>query len=495
MTIKKQALMSSAWYIGANMVTKVTMLLVYAVIARFVEIEEFGYVAFAYLIFEFLSMFVGAGFKENLVKRKLWDDEYASSAFWFILLISIIISSLAIFTITPVITYFYNEDLADVFISMSFIPILSAFHVIQAAKMERDFLYKALAIRTMLASIIAGIVGIYLAFEGYGAWALVCNKFIFSIVSVSLLWWFSNFIPKFKLSKAHIKEIYQFSLPIMGVRIITFWQSRAIDFIASIFLGPAAFALMDVGRKIINSFYLMVLTPLQNVSLSLLSRISDEEKNLTYIKIVFLVSFFIYPLITVLGLHSEYVITLIFSDKWKDSAEIMTVFSYAVYPYVANWFSNTLMISYGKTSLLFKINVVSMILVLIVALISFPFGLKALVMGLVISECLLLFIRVWLLYKVFTFDYKKFFRYQTPVFLIGFLCILSFHFSGNYFLIANNVYGFIISFASWSILYYACIFLLDSHYFKECYRLTFLYFLDKTKMKRQIIDFSVNNSR
>lgn len=481
MSIKMQALISSAWHMGAAMITKIIILLVYVVIARFVEIEEFGYVAFAYLIFQFLSIFIGAGIKDNLVKRDNWDDEYASSAFWFILLISIIISSLAIITITPLITYFYNEDLAKVFISMSFIPILSAFRVIQAAKMERDFLYKSLAIRNMLASIIAGIVGIYLAIEGYGAWALVYNKFIFSIISVLLLWWLSGFIPKLKFSKAHIKEIYLFSLPIMGSEVIAFWQSRVIDFIASIFLGPAAFALMDVGRKIINTFYLIVLRPLRNVSLSLLSRVRNKEKDLTYIKVVFLVSFFVYPFITVLGLHSEYVITLIFSDKWHDSVEIMAVFSYAVYPYVANWFSHTLMISYGKTSLLFKINVASMIFMLIAALICFPFGLKALVMGQVIIEYLLLFIRVWVLYKVIDFDYKKFFRYQTPVFLIGLLCILSFHFSDNYFLIANNFYGFLISFASWIILYYACIFLLDRHYFKECYRLTFLYILEKRK--------------
>jgi len=485
MSIKMQALISSAWHVGAAMISKVIILLVYVVIARFVEIEEFGYVAFAYLIFEFLSIFIGAGVKDNLVKRDNWDDEYASSAFWLILLISLIISSLAIIIITPLIIYFYNQDLANIFISMSFIPILTAFRVVQAAKMERDFLYKSLALRNMVASIVAGVVGIYLAVEGYGAWALVYNKFIFSILSVLLLWWLSDFTPKLKFSKAHIKELYLFSLPIMGSEVITFWQGRVIDFIASIFLGPAAFALMDVGRKIINTFYLIVLRPLRNVSLSLLSRVNDNEKDLVYIKVVFLVSFFVYPFITVLGLHSEYVITLLFSDKWHDSVEIMAVFSYAVYPYIANWFSHTLMISVGKAPLLFKINVASMILMLIAALICFPYGLKALVMGQVIIEYLLLFIRVWLLYKVLSFDYKKFFRYQTPVFLIGVFCILGFHFSDNYFLLANNFYGFMISFASWMIVYYACIFLLDRHYFRECYRLTFLYAMEKIKIKRQ----------
>ncbi|MGB5447086.1 MAG: oligosaccharide flippase family protein [Psychromonas sp.] len=483
MSIKIQALISSAWHMGAAMVNKIIILLVYVVIARFIEIEEFGYVAFAYLIFQFLSIFIGAGIKENLVKRDNWDDEYASSAFWLLLLISIIISILSVIIIPPIITHFYNKDMANIFISMSFIPIISAFRIIQTAKMEREFLYKSLAIRNVLASVIAGVVGIYLAIEGYGAWALVYNKFIFAVVSVLLLWWLSGFIPKFKFSKTDIKELYKFSLPIMGVEIITFWQSRVIDFIASIFLGPAAFALMDVGRKIINTFYLIVLSPLRNVSLSLLSRVNNDEKDLAYIKIVYLVSFFVYPLITVLGLHSEYVITLVFSDKWHDSVEIMVVFSYAVYPYVANWFSHTLMISYGQTSLLFKINVASMILMLIAALVCFPFGLKALVIGQVVIEYLLLFARIWILYKLIAFDYKKFFRYQTPVFLIGVFCILSFNFSENYFLVANSLLGYAISFASWLILYYVCILLLDRHYFKECYRLTFAYALIKLRGK------------
>jgi len=457
---------------AGSLTTKVVTLIVYTVVARFVGIEEFGYVAFALLFVEFLTLFVGTGVIENLIRREEWDESFAHSAFWLGFLIFIAISLIVIFIGAPIVSHFYTSELADILMAMCFYPLLGALCLIPTAKLQRDFKYKQLALRSIFSSVIGGAFGIYLAMNGYGAWSLVYSKMLQAIINTVLLWWMSSFFPKFIFNKKDLLDLFHFSMPILGAEVVNYWAPRVADLITSIFLGPAAYALIDVGRKVIMSLYQITLKPLQTLSFSLFTNSAAEKKNEVYINLSALISFFVSPMILVLGLHSEYLIPWLFGAKWLPSAELMTVYSYAVFPICAFWFANTLFLSHDRGKTFFYLNIASMLLMIVIALISIQFGLLALVIGQVVAEYLLVMVKLYVMKNTLGFTIKPFVRFHLSILLVGMLTGILFYFYGDKHL--DGFAEFFLSSLIWFISYYLLILVLDRGYFSKCYKLLFL---------------------
>lgn len=471
MSFKKKAINSSAWSMANSLVNKIVTLIVYTIIARFVSIEEFGYVAFSLLFIEFLSLFISTGFKEYLISKESWDHDLASATFWIVFCLFICISLLIITVGAPTASYFYSQELADILMAMCFIPFSSALNCIPNIKLQRDLLYKKLSLIRMFSIVSGGFLGVYLAVNNYGAWSLVYSKLLQAMLTTILLWNYSNFFPSFVVKKKYFIELYRYSLPLLGTEVLAYWYPRVADLITSVFLGPAAYALIDVGRKIIMSLYQIMLKPLQTLSFSAITRANKEKKNLVYINISCLISFFVCPVILVLGFHSENIIPMLFGDKWLQSAELMGLYSYAVFAICSFWFSGALFLSHGYAKLFFYLNLFSMLAMIILALITVQYGLITLVIGQVIAEYVISTVKLITMVYAFKFGYIHFLRFQLSILFIGIVNSLLFYHFGN-----DNFTSYVQLFYSlifWFVCYYFLILILDRKYFIKCYRLVF----------------------
>src|SRR3546814_20785939 len=121
---------------------------------------------------------------------------------------------------------------------------------VQLARPRRDFRYRAIATRRIITNVIGGVIGVTLAFMGWGVWALVISRLITAASASVILWRATDFRPSFSFSFAHLRSIGRFSTHQLGSQLLGQANAQVAPPFLGAFLGPAAIAQYRIDRKL-----------------------------------------------------------------------------------------------------------------------------------------------------------------------------------------------------------------------------------------------------
>jgi O-antigen/teichoic acid export membrane protein len=392
-SLKKKAISGVFWNVSANGFNQVTSFVVYILLARVVAVEEFGLVAFSFLILEFCNIFIAMGINQNLIQRKEWNDDFSSSAFWVFLGVSIILACLQLLIIAPSVHFFYSEKGGYIIATLAIIPILNGLKLTHKAKLQREFKNKRNAGIESIAILFGGILSIFLALKDYGAWSIVAGRILQAILSTSLTLISSDFKPTRQVSPQHVDEIKSFGMPMLLISLLTFFSSKSINLIIGIFLGPTIFAFITVARRPFNVLLELTMQPLNKILLPMISRVKDDEVANTYYRLIAITAFVVLPIYIGLGSVAEQFIRLSVGEKWLSSVNLMYLISLIAPTFVITWYLSTLLISRGKTKPALKITKIVCASNIIFPLLFVYWGIEAVCISFVCSAYLTVPIR------------------------------------------------------------------------------------------------------
>ena len=168
---------------GAHGVT----LVVSIVLARLLDPTAYGTIAIITVFTSILSVFLDGGFSSALIQKKDCDDVDFSTVFYFQLTFSGLLY-LIMFVAAPFISDFYQmRELTPLIRVMSLGIIVSAVKSVQSAYVSRKLMFKKFFFSTLGGTIAAAILGIWMAYHGFGAWALVMQGLVNSIIDTQFL--------------------------------------------------------------------------------------------------------------------------------------------------------------------------------------------------------------------------------------------------------------------------------------------------------------------
>lgn len=345
------------WMMSLSISEKIFSFGIYILLARFLDIVEFGIVAFCMLFLEFLTLLINSGVREYIVTRKETSKLLINTCFFSIMTISLILVALFF----QIFTYFLPEDssplLENVLQVMIFLPIISSFNTVQISILQRKQAFKQLSIRNLISTSIAGVIGVLFAYNGYGAWALVINKYIAVILNSFILQYLVRFIPNFEFSFDIFKKCYRFSIPLLLSEILNFWSSRVMQLFVSMFFGPASFAVLDIARKFSNLVTSISLTSLRPVCLSFVSKAPIGEKGTYHSNFSAYIAFFVVPALISIGVYADSYVTLIFGKQWEPAITIIEILSFAALAQGLTWYFSLLLVVKERTKQVFIWNV------------------------------------------------------------------------------------------------------------------------------------------
>jgi PST family polysaccharide transporter len=93
-----------------------------------------------------------------------------------------------------------------------------------------------MATRALVGIFIAGIVGIYMAFSGYGVWSLVGQQLTYELVGTVVLWTANSWRHQWQFSWQHLSELLNFSINILGFKLVNFFNQRTDSLLIGYFL-------------------------------------------------------------------------------------------------------------------------------------------------------------------------------------------------------------------------------------------------------------------
>jgi len=405
-SLSRKTFSSSLWHTSAAVVEKIISLSVYVLVARQIGVEEFGHVVFCFLVLEFYNFMAGFGVKENIIRTKSLSDTFINTSFWIMFLIGGLLSTVTYFAIAPIVQSYSPGPMSEILKTLSLIPILSAINTVFVGVLQRDFDYKKLAFRGVISSGMSGLVGVSLAFNEFGAYALVGARYTYVLLNLLILFILTRLKISLTFNIKEAKSIFRFGLPIMLSQAVSFLGGKSMEIIAVSALGSVALGLIDVGKKFITTIYQMFLTPMNAVSLSYFSRV--EEKFDAFTKIVTVVSFILIPLIFTIGFYAEELTFLFFGSGWLKSSLVTKLLAFGVLASCSGWFINNLLISLNEVKLVLYFNIFTLCLNIMTALIAVNFGLYVYILSLVVLLSFTEGVKLWVLKVKYGFNLLQF---------------------------------------------------------------------------------------
>lgn len=174
----------------------------------------------------------------------------------------------------------HAPEVSSVIRILSLSIVIEALSTVQAALLQREMNYRTLSIRTNLSVLVSGIVGIALAFSGFGVWSLVSQQLLKDIISLVLLWRLSSWRPSFRFSWRSLNELLSFSVPHFFSQLANFVDTQLASVVLGAFFGPVAVGLYKFVEKAVATVVSMSSGSIHIVTFSMFSRQQDNLANL-----------------------------------------------------------------------------------------------------------------------------------------------------------------------------------------------------------------------
>lgn len=376
-TLKKKSAVAFAWDMGGTLVNQGSGFVISIFLARLLDPAEFGLVGMAMVFISISQVFIDVGFASALVQNKHNTKLTYSSVFYLNLAAGILLTTIFYF-IAPLIGNFYeNEQITDLVKWLSLIFVFNSLNIVQAAILQRELNFKILTIRSSVAAIAGGIVGITCAFSGLGVYSLVAQSLTGALLGTILLWSTSDWKPDLKFSWLELKKLTGFSSYVFTDRFIsTIFQRLDILLIGKLF-SPAilgfytrAVSLKDIVARYSSSSLTKVFYPV-------LSSVQDDTQafNKIYLKVVSVIAFLSFGITGVLYVLGKDIILILFGDKWLPSVAIFQVLIIGACNYPVNSMMVNAFMSKGKSRENFWIGIFRKSVRIIPLLIAYFYGL------------------------------------------------------------------------------------------------------------------------
>lgn len=371
--------------------------LVTLVLARILTPKDFGLIGMLAVFIALAQSLIDSGFSLALIRKLDRTDTDNSTVFYFNIVTSIFVY-LLLYAIAPFVSVFFHEpQLTELMRILCLVVIINSFSVIQRVIYTSAVNFKVQAKATTLAAIISGIIGIVMAIQGFGVWALVFQQLSSAFFNTLLLWFYSKWRPIFVFSWKSFKELYLFGFNMMIVGVVeTLYQNSY-----QIFIGRF-FSAVDLGyftqaKQISNLPSTNISTIISRVTYPIMSGIQNDNVRLSmlYRKLACAISFIVFPLMCGLAALSSPIVEILIGSKWQFAAVLIVPlsFSFMFYPvHVVNM--NVLQVK-GKSKLYLKTEIIKKIISVTVLILTIPLGIIAMCYGRIFTSVLTLLINIY----------------------------------------------------------------------------------------------------
>ena len=342
-----------AWATGANIGCQLMSLLFSFALARILSPRIFGLVALAWVYVAFMHIFVTQGFGVAIVQRKELENEHLNSAFWIGVGTALIFVIASIALADPITALFKEPKLAPIISWLSVLMILNAMGAVQTAILSRDLKFRPLAIRSLAATGISGVVGVSMALLGCGVWSLVGQQLLGAAIGCLFLWFAVPWRPQLSVSKRHIRDLYGFSINIIGNDILWFFSKRSDQTVVGYSFGPDGLGPYSLAGKIVSFITEGILGPLASVAFPTLCKLqSDAEKfEQAVYQFCELSTFLVFPLYAGIGCVAQELIPVVFGEKWIAAIPLLQVLALYGMMVAAMTFTFPAAVAKGRTGL------------------------------------------------------------------------------------------------------------------------------------------------
>lgn len=395
---KKQSVVTNfIWRFLERGGTYVMNFVVSLVLARLLEPSLYGSIALVTAITSILQVFVDSGMANSLIQKKDTDDLDYSSVFYFNLVFCLVLYA-GLFLAAPMIARLYHDlSLTPVVRVLGLTIVVSGVKNVQQAYVAKTMQFRRFFFASLGGTLFAAVVGITLAYRGYGVWALVFQQLLNVAVNTAILWLTVGWRPKRLFSWQRLGALISYGWKLLVSQLLDTAYIKLYQFIIGLRYSTADLAFFNRGEQFPTLIMENVNASIDSVLLPVLSSEQDDKTRVREMtrRAIRVSSFVLMPLMAGLAACAEPMVRLLITEKWLPAVPYMQLFCV----YFAFWPLHTANLNaikaIGRSDIFLRQEIIKKVLETGILLVTMRYGVMAITLGMLVSGFLALIVNAW----------------------------------------------------------------------------------------------------
>ena len=422
MSVKQQVTKSVLWSAIERFSVQGIQFLLSIVIARQLLPSDYGLVAMLSIFMAIAQTFIDGGFANALIQKKDRSETDYSTVFYFNILIALVLYIL-LYLASPFIAVFYEEmQLEEIAKVAGLVLIVNSFGIVQQAKLTVALDFKRMAFASLIAVLVSGLVGVWMAYSGYGVWTLVYQSLLNNVMRVILIWVYSQWKPRLSFSGQSFYVLFLFGSKLLLSSLLHTIYTNLYTLIigkkfASVELGyyNRAFTLAQFPSTNLTNVIVRAVYPIQ-------CRIQDDDEQLCnmFLKYMRIACYLIFPIMIGFCAVAEPLVRIILTDKWLPVVPLLQILCIAYMWDPVMKINHTILNVKGRSDYFLYAEILKKGIAFIILFATLPFGVMVMCAGLIVYAFADIMIITYFTYKLTNISLKTQLKELLPVLFLSF---------------------------------------------------------------------------
>ena len=382
---KKKMFSNFIWRLMERVGAQSVTLIVTMILARLIEPSAFGIAAIVLIFVSLSNIFIDSGFGVALVQKKDADDLDFSTVFFFNIVICIALYT-TIFLCAPIIAHFYSIPELTALLRVQCITILvSGIKSIQIAYVSRKMLFKKFFFSTLGGTVGAAVLGIWMAYNNYGVWALVAQNLFNNVIDTLILWVTVKWRPQKQFSLDRLKSLFSFGSKLLISNLMYASYSDLRQLIIGKIYTTNDLAFYNRGSKLPEVVNGSISSSLASILFPVMSQAQDSREQIKAMirRTILVYSYILTPAFIGMFVCAKQIIIVLFSERWLPAVPYLRILSLTYLFECLGVANQNATKALGRSDITLKIECIKTPLFLIILLLTVKHSIMMIAFGVV----------------------------------------------------------------------------------------------------------------
>ncbi len=396
--LKIKAVVGIAWAAVERFSTQLGQFIIGVFLARLLMPEDFGLIGMLSIFIAISQSLIDSGMGSGLIQKKDRNEIDFSTVFVFNFFVGVAVY-IVLFCCAPFVADFYGmPQLVFLTRVLTINIIINSLILVQRTRLIISIDFKTIAKVNIFSVIISGAIGIAFAYADFGVWALVIMNLSNTTISMIMFWFASRWAPSFLFSWQSFRQLFRFGSKLL----IAGLYAQIFNNIYHIVIGKT-YSASDLGYYTTTKTFVevtagTVTSIMHQVTFPILASLQDDRSRMTYVfsRLIRMSAFFIFPIMTMLSILAEPFVCMVLTERWLPIIPLLQWMCFARIFFPLSVINMNILNAIGRSDLFLKLDLVKAPLIILALIITIPMGMKAIIIGHVVTAFLAFLMNAYL---------------------------------------------------------------------------------------------------
>lgn len=451
---KSQVFSSFLWRFLERITSQALMVFVTIILARLLAPSVFGIVALITVFTSVMQVFIDSGMGNALIQKKDADDLDFASVFFFNIIVCLLLY-MGMFIAAPFISGFYKTpELVPAIRVLSLTLIISGVRNIQQAYVSRHLLFKKFFKATLAGTLGGAVVGIWMAYAGYGIWALITQNVLTAALGTAVLWCTVAWRPQLIFSLKRLRSLFSYGWKLLVSALLETGYSNFNSLIIGKLYSPADLAFLDRGKQFPNLIVNNVNAAIDSVLFPAMSAQQDDRERIRSMtrRAIRTSTYLMMPVMMGLAVCAEPLVRLLLTEKWMSCVFFLRIFCFTFAFWPIHTANLNAIKALGRSDLFLKLEIVKKAVGLIALFSTMFISVEAIALSYLFTSVIHQFINSWPNRKLLNYCYLDQVKDMAPQMILS--CAMGVIIYGVHFLQWDDWLTLLVQIPLGAVLYF-----------------------------------------